>query len=175
MPVTPDTSIQKSLSLSKSMSMTAVSAVSSVPLSAQAALAAEEKLPNVQKQQKQQKRQMQGVCRAAQTHKFGGVFAQPVTEVIASGYSEVVYRARSLADIRKDVESGAISSAEEFRHAFQLMFVNAFMYNNEDHDVHRQAREMHDDMMKHIEVRFRFRFLTQLHSHMDLLIHSLHA
>ena len=35
-----------------------------------------------------------------------------------------------------------------------LMFTNAVMYNNADHDVYKMAEEMYNDVMEHIEVRF---------------------
>jgi hypothetical protein len=34
-----------------------------------------------------------------------------------------------------------------------LMFTNAIMYNNCNHNVHKMAVEMYDDVMTHIEVR----------------------
>jgi len=44
-----------------------------------------------------------------------------------------------------------------------LMFTNAIMYNNCNHNVHKMAVEMYDDVMTHIEVRY---------GHMIILIYS---
>jgi len=33
-----------------------------------------------------------------------------------------------------------------------LMFTNAIMYNNANHDVYRMAIEMYNDVLEHIEV-----------------------
>ena len=96
---------------------------------------------------------MQGVLRAALQHKNGQVFAQQVTDEIAQGYSDIVYKPRSLADIRRDLDAGALHSTEDMRHALHLMFVNAIMYNNADHDVHMCALSMYDDVMRMLEVR----------------------
>lgn len=102
---------------------------------------------------KQWKRAMQGVLRNALSHKHGQVFAQPVTDDIAQGYSEIVFKPRSLADIRRELDAGVLQSTEQVRHALQLMFVNAIMYNNADHEVHTCALSMYDDVMRMLEVR----------------------
>ena len=110
---------------------------------------------------KQWKRAMQGVLRTALHHKNGHLFAQPVTDEIAPGHSEIVYKPRSLADIRRDLDAGALHSTEEVRHALQLMFANAIMYNNADHDVHLCALSIYDDLMRQLEVRIRVSPLTK--------------
>jgi len=46
-----------------------------------------------------------------------------------------------------------IRTTAEFQRDMMLMFINAMMYNNVEHDVHKMAVEMYSDVMMHIEVR----------------------
>ena len=73
------------------------------------------------------------------------------------------YRPTDLTTIKKNVESGIIRTTQEFQRDMMLMFTNAIMYNNCNHNVHKMAVEMYDDVMTHIEVRS---------GHMIILIYS---
>ena len=57
-----------------------------------------------------------------------------------------------LSMIKKNIESGALRTTAEFQRDMMLMFTNAIMYNNSDHDVYNMAVEMYNDVMVHIEV-----------------------
>jgi len=57
-----------------------------------------------------------------------------------------------LSTIKKNIDSGVIRTTAEFQRDMMLMFINAMMYNNVDHDVHKMAVEMYNDVMMHIEV-----------------------
>jgi len=57
-----------------------------------------------------------------------------------------------LSTIKKNIDSGVIRTTAEFQRDMMLMFINASMYNNVDHDVHKMAVEMYNDVMMHIEV-----------------------
>jgi len=57
-----------------------------------------------------------------------------------------------LQTIKKNVDSGMIRTTAEFQRDMMLMFINAMMYNNVEHDVHKMAVEMYSDVMTHIEV-----------------------
>ena len=61
----------------------------------------------------------------------------------------------NLIMIKKNIESGQIRITAEFQRDMMLMFTNAIMYNNSDHDVFIMATEMYDDVMNHIEVSCR--------------------
>ena len=57
-----------------------------------------------------------------------------------------------LLTIKKSIEAGNLRTTAEFQRDMMLMFTNAIMYNNSDHDVYNMATEMYDDVMVHIEV-----------------------
>ena len=57
-----------------------------------------------------------------------------------------------LQTIKKNIENGVIRLTSEFQRDMMLMFTNAIMYNNSDHNVYHMAVEMYNDVMLHIEV-----------------------
>ncbi|XP_053407747.1 bromodomain-containing protein 8-like [Mercenaria mercenaria] len=91
------------------------------------------------------------VWRAAANHKYANVFLHPVTDDIAPGYSIVVKRPKDLTIIKRHIENGTIRTTSEFQRDMMLMFTNAIMYNNANHDVYRMAIEMYNDVLEHIE------------------------
>jgi hypothetical protein len=58
-----------------------------------------------------------------------------VTNEIAPGYEETVFRRMDLGSIKKNIESGVYTSTRDVEHAVMLMFANALMYNNSTHFV----------------------------------------
>lgn len=91
------------------------------------------------------------VWRAAANHKFANVFLHPVTNDVAPGYHGIVYRPMDLSVIKKNIENGVIRSTIEFQRDMMLMFQNAIMYNNSDHDVYHMALEMQKEVMEQIQ------------------------
>ncbi|KAI0236258.1 hypothetical protein LSAT2_013161 [Lamellibrachia satsuma] len=91
------------------------------------------------------------VWRSAANHKYANVFLHPVTEDIAPGYHSVVFRPMNLSTIKKNIETGEVRTTAEFQRDMMLMFTNAIMYNNSDHNVYHMAVEMYNDVMVHIE------------------------
>lgn len=61
-------------------------------------------------------------------------------------------RPLDLTTIKKNVEAGITRTTPEFQRDMMLMFTNAIMYNSCNHNVHKMAVEMYDDVMTHIEV-----------------------
>lgn len=57
-----------------------------------------------------------------------------------------------LQTIKKNIETGQLTTTPEFQRDIMLMFTNAIMYNNCDHNVYHMAQEMYDDVMHNIEV-----------------------
>lgn len=57
-----------------------------------------------------------------------------------------------LSTIKRRVDSGELRRTADFQRDVMLMFTNAVMYNNAEHDVHKMALEMYEDVMSHIEV-----------------------
>lgn len=62
-------------------------------------------------------------------HKDANLFRHPVTNEVAQGYEDTVFRPMDLGTIKKNVDAGIISSTRDFEHAVMLMFANALMYN----------------------------------------------
>ena len=58
----------------------------------------------------------------------------------------------NLSTIKKNIETGQVRTTAEFQRDMMLMFTNAIMYNNSDHNVYYMAVEMYNDVMLHIEV-----------------------
>jgi len=61
-------------------------------------------------------------------------------------------RPKDLTQIKRHIENGTIRTTTEFQRDMMLMFTNAIMYNNSNHDVYRMATEMYNDVMEQIEV-----------------------
>ncbi|CAI2724931.1 unnamed protein product [Schistosoma spindalis] len=107
------------------------------------------------------------------SHRHAYVFMHPVTEDIAPGYSTVVYEPVDLTSLRRRMESSlsylissqqpsalnpSISSyrviieiARRFIRDLLLMFMNARMYNSQNHEVHRMAGEMYHDVISELQ------------------------
>jgi len=91
------------------------------------------------------------VWKGASTHKNASLFLQPVTESEAEGYTDIVHRPMDLTSIKKRIENGTIRTTIEFQRDIMLMFQNAIMFNNANHDVHRMAVEMQKETLASIE------------------------
>ncbi|GAA51393.1 bromodomain-containing protein 8, partial [Clonorchis sinensis] len=101
------------------------------------------------------------------SHRHAYVFMQPVTEDIAPGYGSVVYEPVDLTSIRRRIESALsslnssqpsssptqilIDAATRFIRDLMLMFVNARMYNSQNHEVHQMAGDMFNDTMVELQ------------------------
>ncbi|GBM71014.1 Bromodomain-containing protein 8 [Araneus ventricosus] len=99
-------------------------------------------------QQKKWKRAIGIVLRQISCHKNASVFLQKVTNDVAPGYLSIVHRPMDLSLIKKNIDNGVITTTEEFHRDIMLMFQNAIMYNNSDHDVHQMAVEMQRDVVE---------------------------
>ncbi|XP_006821018.1 bromodomain-containing protein 8-like [Saccoglossus kowalevskii] len=108
--------------------------------------------PEAIQAQKAWKKSIMMVWRATASHKYANVFLHPVTDELAPGYHSIVYRPMDLSTIKKNIETGGIRTTSEFQRDIMLMFQNAIMYNNSDHDVYHMGIEMHRDVMEHIQV-----------------------
>uniref|UniRef100_H2YQE5 Bromo domain-containing protein n=2 Tax=Ciona savignyi TaxID=51511 RepID=H2YQE5_CIOSA len=84
------------------------------------------------------------------SHRYASLFLQPVTNDIAPNYSDTVYRAMDLATLKKNLETGVVRTTSDFQRDLMLMFQNALMYNNHEHDVYKMALEMQNDVMAQV-------------------------
>ena len=62
-------------------------------------------------------------------HKDANLFRHAVTNDIAPGYEQTVFRPMDLGLIKKHVDAGILTSTRDFEHAVMLMFANALMFN----------------------------------------------
>ena len=89
--------------------------------------------------------------RLISAHKNASLFSHPVTETEAKGYEDIVHHPVDLNTIKKRIETGQIRTTAEYERDILLMFQNAIMFNNADHDVHKMAVEMQRDTVGMIE------------------------
>ncbi|KHJ87592.1 Bromodomain protein [Oesophagostomum dentatum] len=75
-------------------------------------------------------------------HRHSAIFLHPVTDRDAPGYSRAVFCPVDLTTLRRETDSGAISSVDAFTLRMFLMFANAAMFNSTGHDVNLYAKEM---------------------------------
>ncbi|KJE90587.1 Brd8 protein [Capsaspora owczarzaki ATCC 30864] len=90
------------------------------------------------------------VWRNISNHRYANVFLRPVTDDEVPGYSSVIKRPMDLTTIRKRIDDGTIRSTRDFLRDIYLMFANALMYNDADHDVYLMAVEMRNDAREQI-------------------------
>lgn len=57
-----------------------------------------------------------------------------------------------LTTLRKNVESGVVTSTEQFHREMLLIFVNAIMYNSSKHEVYQMAKEISSEFLRHMQV-----------------------
>ncbi|XP_066929496.1 bromodomain-containing protein 8-like isoform X3 [Clytia hemisphaerica] len=107
--------------------------------------------PEQAQQQRAWRKSIMLVWKAAASHKYANVFLHPVTDEEAPGYSTIIFRPMDLSLIKKNIETGVITTTTEFQRDIMLMFQNALMYNRKEHDVYRMAQEMRDDVMEQIQ------------------------
>ncbi|XP_077992538.1 bromodomain-containing protein 8-like [Glandiceps talaboti] len=117
--------------------------------------------PEAIQAQKAWKKSIMMVWRSAASHKYANVFLHPVTDDLAPGYHSIVNRPMDLSTIKKNLETGQLRTTSEFQRDIMLMFQNAVMYNNSDHDVYKMAIEMQRDVMEHIQVFLTTQLMVQ--------------
>eukprot|EP00794_Sanderia_malayensis_P005432 gene5432-6111_t len=103
------------------------------------------------------------VWKSIASHKYANVFMHPVTNDEAPGYDSIIKRPIDLSTIKKNIETGALKTTNEFQRDMMLMFQNALMYNRADHDVYRMAEEMRGEVMEQIQsfIATQFHVLVQ--------------
>jgi bromodomain-containing protein 8 len=103
------------------------------------------------KEYKLWKKSIMLVWRTASTHKNASLFLHPVTDNEAKGYTDIVRQPMDLTTLKKRIENGVIRTTVEFQRDIMLMFQNAIMFNEADHDVHKMAVEMQKETIESIQ------------------------
>lgn len=89
--------------------------------------------------------------RLVSSHRHAAIFAHPVSERDAQGYSVTVKRRMDLSTLKRNVESGEVRDLAEFKRRLLLMFANAVMFNSTGHDVNIYAKEMALDTLSSLK------------------------
>ncbi|XP_059489548.1 bromodomain-containing protein 8 isoform X2 [Neocloeon triangulifer] len=85
-------------------------------------------------------------------HKNASIFLKPITNENVAGYRNVVLRPMDLSTIKKNIETGNITSADGLQRDVGLVFLNAIMYNPSNHDISKMAFEMQKDCQEEFQV-----------------------
>jgi hypothetical protein len=70
------------------------------------------------------------------------LFHQPVTDVEAPGYTDIIKTPMDLASMRKKLEEGSYQDWPEFWEDLDLMFMNALSYNQPPDKIHGYAQRL---------------------------------
>jgi Bromodomain len=90
---------------------------------------ADQKPPGLQQLDNDTLDKLRSVMRGLKLHKHYQTFAQPVTEVLAPRYFEIIKHPIDLSMIRKKLDSGEYTSYSDFVDDAKLMFKNCHTYN----------------------------------------------
>jgi len=74
-------------------------------------------------------------------HPMANPFSKPVP-ASEPDYHDAIKRPLDLGTIKARLAAGAITSTAELHHQLMIVFANACMYNNEDHEMFMQAEEL---------------------------------
>lgn len=80
-----------------------------------------------------------------------GIFAEPVTDDIAPGYSSLIKHPMDLSTMATKLSNHTYTSLEEFKSDFVLMCKNAMTYNSRETVYHSIAHNTMQEGLKIIE------------------------
>ncbi|CAO2593632.1 Bromodomain-containing protein 8 [Lemmus lemmus] len=86
------------------------------------------------------------------SHRFSSPFLKPVSEKQAPGYKDMVKRPMDLTTLKRNLSKGRIHTMAEFQRDLMLIFQNAMMYNDSDHQIYRMAMEMQREVLEKMQV-----------------------
>ncbi|CAG8484590.1 11956_t:CDS:2 [Ambispora gerdemannii] len=81
-------------------------------------------------------------------HRYAGLFQNPIREIDAPGYYNIVKQPMDLKTIKKHIREGIITDTDKFERDVMLMFMNALVFNRESTDVHKMTVSMRDQVEK---------------------------
>jgi hypothetical protein len=74
--------------------------------------------------------------------KGSSMFAEPVRDREADGYSSLIFEPMDLKTIKGLIRNGSVTTTDEYDRAIGLMFANAMMYNLPGSTAAIDAREV---------------------------------
>ncbi|CAG9529781.1 unnamed protein product [Cercopithifilaria johnstoni] len=100
----------------------------------------------------EQKALMVTAWRMVSSHRHAAIFAHPVSDRDARGYSKTVKSRMDLSTLKKQLDGGNLSGMSDFKRNVLLMFANAVMFNSTGHDVNQYAKEMAFDTLSSLKM-----------------------
>lgn len=100
----------------------------------------------------EQKALMVTAWRMVSSHRHAAIFAHPVSDRDARGYSKTVKSRMDLSTLKKQLDGGNLSGMSDFKRNVLLMFANAVMFNSTGHDVNHYAKEMAVDTLSSLKM-----------------------
>uniref|UniRef100_A0A915PUL5 Bromo domain-containing protein n=1 Tax=Setaria digitata TaxID=48799 RepID=A0A915PUL5_9BILA len=100
----------------------------------------------------EQKALMVTAWRMVSSHRHAAIFAHPVSDRDARGYSKTVKSRMDLSTLKKQLDGGNLSGMSDFKRNVLLMFANAVMFNSTGHDVNHYAKEMAIDTLSSLKM-----------------------
>uniref|UniRef100_A0A0R3S0A0 Bromo domain-containing protein n=1 Tax=Elaeophora elaphi TaxID=1147741 RepID=A0A0R3S0A0_9BILA len=100
----------------------------------------------------EQKALMVTAWRMVSSHRHAAIFAHPVSDRDARGYSKTVKSRMDLSTLKKQLDGGSLSGMSDFKRNVLLMFANAVMFNSTGHDVNHYAKEMAVDTLSSLKM-----------------------
>uniref|UniRef100_A0AAF5RWG6 Bromo domain-containing protein n=2 Tax=Wuchereria bancrofti TaxID=6293 RepID=A0AAF5RWG6_WUCBA len=100
----------------------------------------------------EQKALMVTAWRMVSSHRHAAIFAHPVSDRDARGYSKTVKSRMDLSTLKKQLDGGNLSGMNDFKRNVLLMFANAVMFNSTGHDVNHYAKEMAADTLSSLKM-----------------------
>ncbi|EFO17488.2 hypothetical protein LOAG_11011 [Loa loa] len=100
----------------------------------------------------EQKALMVTAWRMVSSHRHAAIFAHPVSDRDARGYSKIVKSRMDLSTLKKQLDGGSLSGMNDFKRNVLLMFANAVMFNSTGHDVNHYAKEMAADTLSSLKM-----------------------
>ncbi|KNZ45294.1 hypothetical protein VP01_828g4 [Puccinia sorghi] len=88
------------------------------------------------------RRRMLKTHSSVQSNPISSIFRDPVKESEAPGYTSIVKRPMDLRTLAKKLRDGKVTSTEEYRRDLMLMLANAVMFNHEESEVTKHAKEL---------------------------------
>jgi len=86
----------------------------------------------------------QAILKAVKGHKHAWIFAEPVDPVKLNipDYFTIIKKPMDLGTVKMNMDSGAMTTPEQFKDDMLLTFANAMKYNPPEHDVHKMAKAL---------------------------------
>lgn len=101
------------------------------------------KIANDKKQSNPLTNQLNSLHKKLSQQDIDGIFAKPVTEEIAPGYSDIINEPMDLLTIKENIRNGIYQDLDQFHDDVFLMIRNCMTYNPEESYYYSQASKLY--------------------------------